>query len=94
MRHHHHRHSRHCRFSHLWYWATGAAIAEAAFWAAIPGAIALWWLLWAAAYGAMIATRRMWHLTQPADGTEPHWQQALDAARPSWPKRRPARRAY
>jgi hypothetical protein len=86
MRRHRHRHHRHCRFSHLWYWATGAAIVEAAFWAAIPGAIAIWWLLWAAAWGAMAATRRMWHLTEPG-GCEPRWQQALDAARPPWPKR-------
>jgi hypothetical protein len=82
MRHHRHRHHRHCRFSHLWYWATGAAI---------PGAIALWWLLWAAAYGAMIATRAMWQVTQPADGSEPRWQQALDAGRPPWPKMRARR---
>lgn len=92
MRHHRHRHHRHCRFSHLWYWATGAAIVEGAFWAAIPGAILIWWLLWLAAWGAMLATRNMWHLTQPDDGSEPRWQQALDAGRPPWPKRTAARR--
>jgi hypothetical protein len=86
MRHHHHYH-RHSRFSSLWYWATGAAIAEAAFWAAIPGAILLWWLLWLAAWGAMIAMEAMWQVTQPAGGREPQWQRALDNARPPWPKR-------
>ena len=87
------RRGRNRRFGSFWYWASGCAMAELAFWAVLPGAILIWWLLWAAAWGAMLATQRMWHLTQPDDGTEPQWQQALDAARPPWPPRtRPARR--
>lgn len=88
MRHHHHhrRHHHGSRWFSPLYWVTGAAIIEGALWMVALEVIALWWLLWAAAWGAMIATRKMWQVTQPG-GSEPRWQQALDAGRPPWPKR-------
>lgn len=98
MRHHyrrhcHHRHHHHgSRWFNPLYWITGLAIIEAALWALALEIIALWWLLWAAAYGATRAIEAMWGVTQPA-GTAPDWQRALNNARPPLPRHRPSRPA-